>query len=225
VDWKTGRVLSADGADLSRRVHPGSTVKPLTAVALIDAGAHGPRPCTGNLQIGARRMSCSHPVVAEPIRLPVAIAYSCNEFFAAHSAHVPAASLAGSLRKFGLEAQVPGTPEQQSLLGIGEWGVLATIIELANAYRRLRSLQYNLIYEGMKAAAEYGTARLATPEGVEIAGKTGTSPAPGGAGTHALFAGWAPANTPKVVVAVLVSRGRGGVDAAPVARTLFENYL
>ena len=107
--------------------------------------------------------------------LPVALAYSCNQFFAGNATRITASALAANLRKFELAAQTPASPEQLALMAIGEWGVLATVIELANAYRRLSSLRYQSIFEGMRAAAEYGTARLAAPAGVAIAGKTGTS--------------------------------------------------
>ena len=218
LDFKSGKVIESFGPGVNRRVHPGSTVKPLTAVALIEANCYDARSCSGTLRVGERRLSCSHPAVAGRIDLPVAIAYSCNEFFAANAIRVPAANLAANLRQFGLEAQTPTTPEQRALMAIGEWGVLATLTELARAYRLLRDTR---VVEGMRAAAEYGTARLA---GDDVAGKTGTSPAPGRLGTYALFAGWSPADAPKIVVAVLTT-GRGGADAAPVARGLFEKHL
>jgi cell division protein FtsI/penicillin-binding protein 2 len=224
IDFKTGRVLSASGADLGRRVHPGSTVKPLTAIALIEAGASDARECTGDLRVARRRLTCSHPPVTGPIDLPVAIAYSCNQFFAGNALRVDPPALAANLRRFELEVQMPASPEQRALLAIGEWGVLATAVELANAYRRLASIRHKSIVEGMQAASEYGTARLAAPAGVRVAGKTGTSPVPGRLGTLALFAGWAPVEAPRVVVAVMLA-GRGGVDAAPAARTVFEKYL
>jgi cell division protein FtsI/penicillin-binding protein 2 len=216
IDFKTGRVLYASGADLRRRVHPGSTAKPLTAVALIEARAIGPRACTGDLRVANRRLACSHPTVPGRIDLPAAIAYSCNQFFAANAAAI---DVAANFRRFELEVQTPASPEQRSLMAIGEWGVLATVVELANAYRRLASLRHEPILQGMRAASDYGTARLAVPAGATIAGKTGTSRAAG------LFAGWGPAEAPAVVVAVMVAHGRGGVDAAPLARTIFEKYL
>jgi cell division protein FtsI/penicillin-binding protein 2 len=216
IEYKTGRVLSATGASLSKRVHPGSAVKPLTSVALIEARAIDPRACTGDLRIANRRLACSHPAVPGGVDLPVAIAYSCNQFFAANAARI---DVAANFRRFDLEAPTPTSPEQRALMAIGEWGVVTTAVELANAYRRLASLRHDLILQGMRAASDYGTARLAVPAGATIAGKTGTSRASG------LFAGWAPAEAPSVVVAVIVSGGRGGIDAAPVARALFEKHL
>ena len=202
------------------RVHPGSTIKPFTAVALIDANAFAPQPCTGSLRIRARRLDCSHPNVAGPVELPVAIAYSCNQYFGAAASRVEAQRLTGTYQRFGFDTQSPGSPQERSLIAIGEWGVASTLSELAHAYRRLAQVRerYRLIWQGLESAGEYGTARLARPNGIAIAGKTGTS-------RNALFAGWAPSDKPRIVVAVQVPHGRGGGDAAPIARSLFEKYL
>jgi penicillin-binding protein 2 len=43
---------------------------------------------------------------------------------------------------------------------------------------------------------------------------------------HALFISFAPANSPKLAVAVLVENGKHGASAAaPIARKLFDAYL
>jgi cell division protein FtsI/penicillin-binding protein 2 len=228
---KTGKILVSSGPDLNVRFHPGSTAKPFTAIALVDANKSAPRKCSGDLKLATRRLACSHPIVPGPVDLTVALAYSCNQFFAVHANSVSSALLAAVFQRFGLDAQSPGSPEERALLSIGEWGVVTTLADLARAYRRLALLcvssshRYQLVWAGLKAAGQYGTARLARPPGTEIAGKTGTSPAPGRTRTHALFAGWAPADAPQIVAAVFVSRGSGGADAAPVARMLFEKYL
>ena len=52
--------------------------------------------------------------------------------------------------------------------------------------------------------------------GVAVAGKTGTAEVPSGT-PHGWFVGFAPADAPTVVVAVIIENaGNGGVDAAPV---------
>lgn len=70
-----------------------------------------------------------------------------------------------------------------------------------------------------------GTAtRIATPE-YKIAGKTGTAQAPGG-DPHAWFAGYAPAEKPKLVVVVVIDHGgQGSSVAAPVARYMLDTAL
>ena len=43
---------------------------------------------------------------------------------------------------------------------------------------------------------------------------------------HALFVAFAPAEAPKIVVAILVENGgHGGTVAAPIARRIFDAYL
>ena len=81
---------------------------------------------------------------------------------------------------------------------------------------------------GMVAAMQHGgTAELASlaDVGIVIAGKTGTVQNDEG-DDHATFAGFAPANKPKIVVAVyLENAGFGGLSAAPGAALLIEKYL
>ena len=81
------------------------------------------------------------------------------------------------------------------------------------------------VLAGLEAAAEYGTARLASPRGIKVAGKTGTSLDAAAGQAHAWFAGFAPADAPRVALVVFLEQGTGARDAAPVARALFEAAL
>ncbi len=201
------------------RVAPGSTVKPLVALAVLEARQTGPFPCPGPLTVAGRNFACSHPRTALPLDLPTALAYSCNNYFAAAAARLRAEHLAATLRRRGLEARAPGSPESQVLLALGSAGIACTALELAQAYRRLASFRLRPVGKGLQEAATSGTARLARPaRRVDICGKTGT-------GRFALFAGWAPAANPRVILAAIVPGGRGGTEAAPVARDLFERFL
>ncbi len=70
-----------------------------------------------------------------------------------------------------------------------------------------------------------GTGTLAQIPGVTLAGKTGTAQNPNGE-DHAWFVGYAPAENPRIVVAVLVENiGHGGTFAAPVAKRIIDKYL
>ena len=58
-------------------------------------------------------------------------------------------------------------------------------------------------------------------DSLSIAGKTGTAETGGGQADHAWFAGYAPADRPKVAFVVVLEHAGGGSDAAgPVARRL-----
>jgi cell division protein FtsI/penicillin-binding protein 2 len=89
------------------------------------------------------------------------------------------------------------------------------------------------IVEGMKLATTEGTARRCQIEGISIAGKTGT----GQWRNHnmklnlAWFVGFAPADSPKVAIAVLIEgvipqdQVQGGLTATPIARDLLAAYF
>ncbi len=70
-----------------------------------------------------------------------------------------------------------------------------------------------------------GTAARIASDRYRIAGKTGTAQATGGA-PHAWFAGFAPADDPRIALAVVVEHGgNGSTAAAPIARRMFDTAL
>ncbi len=83
----------------------------------------------------------------------------------------------------------------------------------------------------MVAVVQQGTGVAAQIPGVTVAGKTGTAQVPGGA-PHAWFVAFAPAENPRIVVAVVVLNGgslgseaTGGRVAAPIAKAVIEAAL
>lgn len=77
----------------------------------------------------------------------------------------------------------------------------------------------------MTEVTKRGTGTGAALSGVEVAGKTGTAENPHGA-PHAWYVGFAPADKPKVAVAVVVENaGSGAAAALPLARRLLELAL
>lgn len=71
-----------------------------------------------------------------------------------------------------------------------------------------------------------GTAGSAAIQGVVLAGKTGTAQHhEAGKPDHAWFVGFAPANDPKIVVAVMIEYGAHGYLAARVASKIISAYL
>ena len=71
-----------------------------------------------------------------------------------------------------------------------------------------------------------GTAASARIQGVVLAGKTGTAQnAQDPLHHHAWFVGFAPANDPKIVVAVMLEFGGHGTRAARIASSIISQYL
>jgi penicillin-binding protein 2 len=86
---------------------------------------------------------------------------------------------------------------------------------------QLRQLQ-----DAMAGVITRGTARASQLDGVAIAGKTGTAQnAQDQVRDHAWFAGYAPAEDPKIVIVLLLEFGGGGSRAARMASRVFEFYL
>jgi penicillin-binding protein 2 len=87
----------------------------------------------------------------------------------------------------------------------------------------------------MAVNSSSGSGRQARVVDLEIAGKTGSAQVVSSAKLskdieaiqpHAWFAGFAPADDPRIVLAVLVDNGgSGGGAAAPVARAILEKFF
>ncbi len=251
LDVESGRLLAQHRLDLAARrlVPPGSTLKPFTLLALLDSGivrADSRLACGHELRIAGRRMDCTHPATAEPLDAAAALAYSCNNYFAHFAGMLPDGRLvrvferAGLATRTGLAAsEVAGhiRPshglEDQLLQALGEARIEVTPLGLAEAYRRLAlrrgesgsdRMELTPIFAGLEASVSFGMGRAAAPDRVTVAGKTGTAAAVEGPWTHAWFAGYAPADRPEIVVVVFLERGRGGADAAPIARQIFSAW-
>jgi penicillin-binding protein A len=78
----------------------------------------------------------------------------------------------------------------------------------------------------MQSVVQEGTGTAAAVSGIDVAGKTGTAEVTGGA-NQAWFIGFAPANDPKIAIAVTVERttGFGGPTAGPIFRSVAETIL
>ena len=89
----------------------------------------------------------------------------------------------------------------------------------------------SIVREAMRVAAgPGGTARGASPKGIEIGGKTGT--AEFGAkfegdkyDSHAWYIGFAPFDNPEIAVAIYVKYGNGSQQGAYVAHEIFHHYF
>ncbi len=248
---ESGRLLAVHRREVASRrlAAPGSTLKPFTLLALLEARKLNPEEpfvCPTRLTLGGYRMDCTHVVTSRPFNAVTALAYSCNNYFAHFAPRLANSDLRQAFNRSGFSSRTglanreaagslrpAASLEEHKLQALGQSGIRITPLELLAAYRKLalrrkehaeESRIYQVIFAGLEAAAEYGTARLAQPEGLRVAGKTGTASARNGPWTHAWFAGYAPADDPEVVVVVFLERGTGGSDAAPIAGEIFAAY-
>ncbi len=254
IEMDSARLLAVANPSATGRLllPPGSTLKPLVMAALLAGGkwrASETFSCPGRLRIAGRSFDCVHPPMPAPMRVDTALAYSCNCFVAHAAERFGPGELAAELARAGLTS-VSGLVEEstgageasgrvdraagadtQRMQALGESGVLVTPAGLAMAYRRLArrldrpesAAALGAVRDGLKEAVEFGTAQLAAVPGVTVAGKTGSALAESGEPV-AWFAGWLPADAPKVLVCVMSHGRSGGADAAPVAARILSAY-
>jgi len=150
---------------------------------------------------------------------------------------------AGSVLNFAIgQGEVTATPLQMAVL----YGAIAssgravrpylvarvdsaglTIRTTAPEATRLpmRQEDIDVVKLGLERVVEWGTGTGARIEEISIAGKTGTAQNPPRP-DHAWFIGYAPADEPEVVFAVLVENaGHGGTVSAPIAGRLIRAYF
>lgn len=225
---------------------PGSTIKPFTLELLLRTGrlrSTDRIACRRRISVGRVGLNCSHVGVPGPFDAEQALAFSCNSFFIEAARRLKTGELEEVFRQLGFASETglikpeatgriaeARTQEQRQLLAVGASGIEVTPLELASAYVRLARWHaaptdsQRVVLKALEGSTTYGLGTLANSKFVKVAGKTGTASNPGQRFTHAWFAGFAPADNPKVVVVVFVERGRGSVEAASIARNIFEAW-
>lgn len=89
----------------------------------------------------------------------------------------------------------------------------------------IRKEHFEVAVEGMRQVATLGTARWYQIEGITMAGKTGTVENPHGK-DHSLYMAFAPAENPKIAIAVVIENaGFGSTWALPIASLMIEQYI
>lgn len=220
IDFASGRLLRAVG-NVEARAHPGSVIKPFALLAALEAGLNPSRTvsCQRVVAAGGRRLPCAHSDAIRVFAAVDALAWSCNSYFAALARYLNAHSFRQLLLRHGLPALMATSRDELTLQVLGEAGIEASVLDLAQAYRRLMQSPPDVIRDGLSAAVDRGTASSAGPR---FAGKTGTSA--GNRSVQGWFAGVYPRAKPRWAIATHVTTGRGGADAAPAARSMIEGW-
>lgn len=224
LDWKTGEVIAAAGAEA--RARPGSAVKPLLLEYALEHGvvrAETTVYCRRSLHVAGRNLACTHPPTQPVMDAENALAESCNMWFAEMARRMTGVQLDDALRVAHLQHDPMNAADadERVLTVLGLQGIEVTPDELARSYRELllRVPEDGVIARGLRDAVDYGMANPARVSGVVVLGKTGTASQPGQAWTHGWFAGGVPG---KMVLTVYVPHGDGGTAAGLAAAFLRE---
>jgi cell division protein FtsI/penicillin-binding protein 2 len=248
LDVKSGRLVAAvrspDAA--TKRSAPGSILKPFFLTAALRQREVLPQTtifCRRNLHIreGNREwnLACTHPQGNVAFTAKEALAYSCNQYFAALADRIPPGRASAILKSYGLAqaphlfageawgtVPTPESQEQKELMVLGIAGITVSPAQMAVAYRKLAlelhdaRAPFDTVREGLKDSVDYGMAHNAAVPGVEIAGKTGTASDPGQSWSHGWFAGTGDLDRKEYVVVIYLPRGNGA-DAAHLAQHFF----
>jgi SpoIID/LytB domain protein len=228
IELPSGRTLSSSRDQLlGTPVLPGSILKVATLIAALEAGVIRPDTrilCRRQIEIAGRRITCSHPDIGRPIGPAEALAHSCNFYFASLAARLPRGALDHVLGQLGLPPTTPSVPLASSALGLD--GTRMSADKLLSAFVRLTttpSVQMRdetraVLMEGLRGAADYGTAAAFADRGISALAKTGTAPMPGG-GYEGLVVAVSPAEHASRAV-VVMAPGAAGADAARLAADL-----
>ena len=119
---------------------------------------------------------------------------------------------------------------QAATIAIGGWYITPHINKNDSMKSRKHTTNvspeyFSYVQEGMRRVMTNGTGRWHQVDSLHMCGKTGTVQNPHGK-DHAIFIGFAPMESPKIAVAVVVENaGFGATWAAPIASMMMEQYL
>jgi stage II sporulation protein D len=203
----------------------GSVMKIATLAAALESGTIDERTgivCTRRVSIDGHALTCTHPDLHRPLRPAEALAHSCNVYFAAVASRLPRSALDRSLASLGLPPSDPARPVAVTALGIG--GAPVTPRRLLDMIARVaanpsalpwRQETLAVVREGLRGAAQYGTASALAARGVDAMAKTGTTVGAAGV-SQGIVVGVTPSAMPAIGF-VLLASGGAGVDAAALA--------
>jgi SpoIID/LytB domain protein len=212
---------------LDTPVLPGSIVKTVALVAALEQGVITPdssRMCRRVVKADGQTFVCSHPDLKRPLSPAEALAYSCNGFFASLAPRLSRESLNAARMAAGLPPIAGTTPMASAILGLA--GPKTTPRALVDVMARIAGVGKDkpvpmkpetkaVLLEGLRGAAEFGTASAFKTGGVSALAKTGTILMPSGAALGLVVA-LTPADKPARAI-VVAAPGGAGMDAAAIA--------
>jgi len=212
---------------LDTPVLPGSIVKAVALVAALEDGvirADSNHMCRRTVTVDGQKYVCAHPDLKRPLSPAEALAYSCNDFFVSLAPRLSRGSLNKTRLASGLPPIAAGTPMSSALVGLAgprtsPRAMIDVMARLAGAGKDtpvpMSAGTKAVLLEGLRGAAEYGTASAFKAGGVSALAKTGSILMPSGVALGLVVA-LTPADRPTHGV-VVAAPGGAGVDAAAIA--------
>jgi hypothetical protein len=218
---------------LDAPVLPGSIVKVVALAAALESQAIEPdhsRMCRRVTTVDGRRYVCSHPDLKRPLTATEALAYSCNDFFVSLAPRLPRAALNDLRTRVGLVPLGGDANYAASIVGLDgprvtPRALLDMVARLAGVDRdrpvSLKATTRQVILDGLRGAAQFGSAAALGDRKISALAKTGTAPMPGGS-WMGLVVALEPADRPTRGI-VVVAPGAAGLDAAEIAADLLTD--
>lgn len=215
---------------LDTPVLPGSVMKAVTLVAALEAGViqgDTEHMCRRSFVADGRRYTCAHPDLKRPLSPAEALAHSCNDFFVSLAPRLSRSALNRVRTRVGLTPVAADASLSAALVGLDGPRVtprtlLDVLVRLVGADRdrsaALDAPTRAVLIEGLRGAAQYGSASAFGARGVSALAKTGTAPMPGGSAIGLVVA-LSPVHRPTHGL-VVVAPGAAGLDAAAIAADL-----
>lgn len=216
---------------LDTPVHPGSVVKPIALVAALERGvirAGMTHMCRRAAKAGGQVFVCSHPDLKRPLTPAEALAYSCNDFFVSLAPRLSREALNATRLAAGLPRVQRATPLAAAIVGLD--GPKTTPRALIDMMARLvgagsdkpvpmRAETKAVLLEGLRGAADYGTASALKSNGLAALAKTGSIVMPNGTALGLVVA-MMPIEKPSRAI-IVAAPGAAGLDAAGIAAEIW----
>lgn len=212
---------------LDTPVLPGSIVKAVALVAALEDGvirADSNHLCRRTVTVDGQKYVCAHPDLKRALSPAEALAYSCNDFFVSLAPRLSRDRVNRTRLAAGLPPLAAGTALAPALVGLAgprtsPRAMIDVMARLAGAGQDtpvpMSPATRAVLLDGLRGAADYGTASALKGAGVSALAKTGSILMPSGVALGLVVA-LTPADRPTHGV-VVAAPGGAGVDAAAIA--------
>lgn len=218
---------------LDTPVMPGSIVKTVALVAALEQGlvtARSSHMCRRVTKADGQTLACSHPDLKRPLSPAEALAYSCNDFFVSLAPRLTREALNVTRMAAGLPPISGSTPMASAIVGLA--GPRTSPRALIDVLARLTASGTDkpvamapatraVLLDGMRGAAEYGTAAAFKDAEVAALAKTGSIVMPSGLALGLVVALTPPERPTRAIV--VAAPGAAGLDAAAIAANVLKS--